>query len=186
MNLLGTHDTARVLTMLGVGPEGGPEERTARADYRLSPEERERGTRLLRAGAVLLYAFPGSPTVYYGDEAGMEGFEDPFNRGTYPWGHEDQALQRHFALLGRLRNERASMQGGELKWLHAKGPLLAFAREEGEEVTAAILNVGDSVEEVSIPWSGHLATDAISGQQFAPVQDRLLLRIPGMECILLV
>ncbi len=186
MNLLGTHDTARVLTMLGVGPGGGPEERTARASYRLSPEERERGTRLLRAGAVLLYAFPGSPTVYYGDEAGMEGFEDPFNRGTYPWGHEDQALQRHFALLGRLRNERVSMQSGELKWLHAKGPLLAFAREEGEEVTAAILNVGDGVEEVSIPWSGHLATDVISGQQFAPVQDRLLLRIPGMECILLV
>ena len=81
---------------------------------------------------------------------------------------------------------RASMQSGELKWLHAKGPLLAFAREEGEEVTAAILNVGDGVEEVSIPWSGHLATDVISGQQFAPVQDRLLLRIPGMECILLV
>ena len=186
MNLLGTHDTPRVLTVLGTGPDGGPEDRTARAEYRMSPEERERGTRLLRAGAVLLYAFPGSPMVYYGDEAGMEGFEDPFNRGTYPWGREDQALQKHFTLLGKLRGERPSLQSGELRWLCARGPLLAFAREEGEEITAAILNAGEAMEEISISWPRHLATDVISGQQFAAVQDRLALRVPGMECMLLV
>lgn len=186
MNLLGTHDTPRVLTVLGTGPDGGPEDRTARAEYRMSPEERERGTRLLRAGAVLLYAFPGSPMVYYGDEAGMEGFEDPFNRGTYPWGREDQALQKHFTLLGKLRGERPSLQSGELRWLCARGPLLAFAREEGEEITAAILNAGEAMEEISISWPRHLATDVISGQQFAAVQDRLTLRVPGMECMLLV
>ena len=186
MNLLGTHDTPRVLTVLGTGPDGGPEDRTARAEYRMSPEERERGTRLLRAGAVLLYAFPGSPMVYYGDEAGMEGFEDPFNRGTYPWGREDQALQKHFTLLGKLRGGRPSLQSGELRWLCARGPLLAFAREEGEEITAAILNAGEAMEEISISWPRHLATDVISGQQFAAVQDRLTLRVPGMECMLLV
>ena len=186
MNLLGTHDTPRVLTVLGTGPDGGPEDRTVRAEYRMSPEERERGTRLLRAGAVLLYAFPGSPMVYYGDEAGMEGFEDPFNRGTYPWGREDQALQKHFTLLGKLRGGRPSLQSGELRWLCARGPLLAFAREEGEEITAAILNAGEAMEEISISWPRHLATDVISGQQFAAVQDRLTLRVPGMECMLLV
>ena len=184
MNLLGTHDTPRVLTVLGTGPDGGPEDRTVRAEYRMSPEERERGTRLLRAGAVLLYAFPGSPMVYYGDEAGMEGFEDPFNRGTYPWGREDQALQKHFTLLGKLRGGRPSLQSGELRWLCARGPLLAFAREEGEEITAAILNAGEAMEEISISWPRHLAV--ISGQQFAAVQDRLTLRVPGMECMLLV
>ena len=146
----------------------------------------ERGTRLLRIGAVLLYALPGSPMVYYGDEAGMEGFEDPFNRGTYPWGREDLALQRHFTLLGRLRSERTCLQRGELRGLCARGPLLAFAREEGEESAAAILNVGDAMEEISIPWPRHLATDAVSGQQFAAVQDRLTLRVPGMDCMLLV
>ena len=186
MNLLGTHDPPRVLTVLGTGPDGGPEDRTVRAEYRMSPEERERGTRLLRAGAVLLYAFPGSPMVYYGDEAGMEGFEDPFNRGTYPWGREDQALQKHFTLLGKLRGGRPSLQSGELRWLCARGPLLAFAREEGEEITAAILNAGEAMEEISISWPRHLATDVISGQQFAAVQDRLTLRVPGMECMLLV
>ena len=82
MNFLSTHDTPRLLTLLGC--EQPPADRDARAHYRLSPAERERGTALLKLAALVLYAFPGSPTVYYGDEAGMDGFEDPFNRGTYP------------------------------------------------------------------------------------------------------
>ena len=63
-------------------------------------------------GAVLLYAFPGSPTVYYGDEAGLEGFEDPFNRRPYPWGREDRELVDWFAALGRLRRECPACGGG--------------------------------------------------------------------------
>lgn len=186
MNMLGTHDTPRILTMLGTSPHEPPADRTARAEYRMTDEERTRGLHLLRAGAVLLYTFPGSPTVYYGDEAGMEGFEDPFNRGTFPWGREDQALQKHFALLGKLRNVRVSMQSGELRWLWAKGHVLAFAREEGAETTVAILNVGTEMEEVSFPWTKHLASDAISGQQFVAVRDRMTIRVPGMECMLLI
>ncbi len=186
MNMLGTHDTPRVLTMLGVNAHEPPADRAARAAYRMTDEERTRGLQLLRAGAVLLFNFPGSPTVYYGDEAGMEGYEDPFNRGAFPWGQEDRALQKHFALLGKLRNERTSMQSGELRWLWAKGHMLAFSREEGEETTAAILNVGPETEEVSLPWGTHLASDAISGQHFAAVDGQLHIRVPGMECMLLI
>ncbi|MBD5150379.1 MAG: glycoside hydrolase family 13 protein [Oscillibacter sp.] len=186
MNMLGTHDTPRILTLLGTSPGEPPADRAARAGYRMSAGERERGLQLLRAGAVLLYAFPGSPTVYYGDEAGMEGFEDPFNRGTFPWGREDRALQRHFALLGKLRNERVSMQSGHLRWLYAKGHVLAFAREEGVEATVAILNAGPETVEISIPWRTYLAIDVISGQQFVKVGDRLSIRVLGMDCMLLI
>lgn len=186
MNMLGTHDTARALTMLGVKPEDVPADKAARAEYRMTEEERARGLALLRAGAVLLYAFPGSPTVYYGDEAGMEGFEDPFNRGTYPWGQEDRALQKHFALLGKLHNRHVSMQSGELRWLHASDHVLAFVRQEGRELTAAVLNVGAEAAELSFPWPEHLASDAISGQRFTAAQGELTLQIPGMECMLLI
>ncbi|MBR0283332.1 MAG: glycoside hydrolase family 13 protein, partial [Oscillibacter sp.] len=101
MNFLGTHDTARILTELGA--KRHPDSKKACAEFRLSPEERRRGLILVRLAAMILYAFPGSPTVYYGDECGMEGWEDPFNRGAYPWGHQENDLQRHFAALGRLR-----------------------------------------------------------------------------------
>ena len=75
MNFLGTHDTPRILTLLGV--ERTPEDKGQRAAYRLSPAELARGQKKLRLAAMLLYSFPGSPTLYYGDEAGMQGFEDP-------------------------------------------------------------------------------------------------------------
>lgn len=57
----------------------------------------------------------------------MEGYEDPFNRGTFPWGREDRSLQRQFALLGSLRRGRLSLQQGDLRWLYAQGHGLAFA-----------------------------------------------------------
>lgn len=79
MNFLGTHDTPRIMTVLGASRV--PESKDARAAYRLSPAERARGTALVKLAALILFSFPGSPTVYYGDELGLEGFEDPLNRG---------------------------------------------------------------------------------------------------------
>ena len=186
MNMLGTHDNPRVLTMLGTWPKAAPASRTERAYYRMTPEEYYKGSRLLQAGAVLLYAFPGSPTVFYGDEAGMEGYEDPFNRGTFPWGREDRMLQRRFALLGQLRKQRRSMQMGDLRWLHARGHVLAFSREWEGERTVAALNVGQEAEPLSILWPGLTATDALTGQQFHAVQGRLEVCLPPMDAMLLI
>ena len=112
MNMLGTHDNPRILTLLGTYPKEAPPTRDERAHYRMSPEEYHRGCRLLQTGAILLYDFTGSPTIFYGDEAGMEGYEDPFKRGTFPLGRGDRMLQLRFALLGRLRNNRRSLHEG--------------------------------------------------------------------------
>ena len=84
MNFLSTHDTPRILTVLGADRVPGSKEE--RAVFRLSPAERQLGLKRLRLAALVLFTFPGAPTVYYGDEAGMEGWEDPFNRAGYPWG----------------------------------------------------------------------------------------------------
>ena len=186
MNMLGTHDTPRVLTMLGTCPKEAPATRTERAHYRMSPEERDKGIRLLQAGAVLLYAFPGSPTVFYGDEAGMEGWEDPFNRGTYPWGREDPVLQRRFALLGRLRRERLSLQTGDLRWLHAQGPVLAFARDGEGETTVAAVNAGPEAVRLDLPWSAPLAVDALTEQRFLASEGAVRLTLPPRDAVLLI
>lgn len=186
MNMLGTHDNPRILTMLGTFPKEAPETRTERAEYRMTPEEYHRGARLLQTGAILLYAFPGSPTIYYGDEAGMEGYEDPFNRGTFPWGHEDRMLQRRFALLGSLRNNRVSLQKGSLRWLCAEGHTLAFARDWADETTIAATNAGDEPVFVSFDWAGDLATDALTGQQFLSEEGKVPLCLPPLEGVLLV
>ena len=186
MNMLGTHDNPRILTMLGTFPKPAPETRTERANYRMSPEEYHRGARLLQTGAILLYAFPGSPTIYYGDEAGMEGYEDPFNRGTFPWGHEDRMLQRRFSLLGSLRNNRVSLQKGSLRWILAEDHVLAFARDFEGETTVAATNAGDEPAFLSFDWVGDLATDALTGQQFLTQNGKVSLCLPPLEGVLLV
>ena len=183
MNFLGTHDTPRVLTALGA--DVLPESKEARANYRLSPGERARGLARLRLAALVLFAFPGTPTVFYGDEAGMEGFEDPFNRGTYPWGGEDQDLLAWFRLLGRLRRDQLPLQRGALQWLEASGPLLAFSREwEGQRLTA-VVNASEATRLLTLPWDGGPAEDLLTGQQFAPAETTLELSLPSLTGFLL-
>ena len=183
LNFLSTHDTPRLLTVLGCGYV--PETRDGRAAYRLSPAERERGVSLVRLAALVLYAFPGSPMLYYGDEVGMEGFEDPFNRGTYPWGHEDTALRDWFARLGALRNALEPLRSGSIDYPLADGALLAFCRRTDRALCLIVVNAGDTARSVSLPWPYRVAVDALTGQRFSADAGRLPLALPPRSGYLL-
>lgn len=182
MNFLGTHDTPRILTVLGA--EQIPETREQRARFRLSPDQRAKGAALVKLAALILFSFPGSPTVYYGDEAGMEGFEDPFNRGGYPWGQEDQDLKHWFTRLGSLRSQKSSLQKGTISYVYTAGPVLAFARQWQQEQTLTVVNRDGSAAEISLPWDG-TATDLLTGQVFSAVSGALTLRLPPRSGLLL-
>ncbi len=157
MNSLGTHDTPRILTLLGAEGEFRDQSKDWRAQFQLSPKQRKRGKDLLRAAALLLFCFPGSPTVYYGDEAGMEGFEDPFNRQTYPWGREDQELVDWFRALGQARRKYPALRRGTIQYLYGKGPLLAFLRQEGKQRLLCSFNAGETPQAMSLELEGQLA-----------------------------
>ncbi len=152
MNFLGTHDTPRVLTLLGGVPL--PEGREAQSVFSLTQLQREAALERLHVAAAILFTFPGSPMIYYGDEAGMEGAADPFNRQTYPWGQENQTLLEWFRWLGQLRKGRVSLRRGTLSWLAAQGPLLAYLREVPGEATATLVNAGPEEQTVTLPGGG--------------------------------
>ncbi len=99
MNPLGTHDTERVLTALS--EDEAPRLKTERENAPISDEETAK--QKVKEAFGLLFTLPGVPCVYYGDEAGMQGYEDPFNRRCYPWGKEDKTLVAFVSSLGRLR-----------------------------------------------------------------------------------
>ncbi|MDR1042873.1 MAG: glycoside hydrolase family 13 protein [Clostridiales Family XIII bacterium] len=84
MNLLSSHDIARVRTVLATGVDGSGMSREAQAAFTVSAEDDARGDALVRCAAALQYSLPGIPVIYYGDEAGLHGLLDPFNRGTFP------------------------------------------------------------------------------------------------------
>ncbi len=163
MNSLGTHDTLRALTLLGTGTDGKDHDRDWRAHFAMDETQRALGVARLKLGALVLYAFPGSPTLYYGDEAGMEGFEDPFNRRTFPWGREDKGLTAYFAALGQARKGFSSLRRGELNWLRCDGRVLSFTRSlEGEALLCAV-NAGDHPAVLSLPDGRRLRLESMSG-----------------------
>ena len=81
----------------------------------------------------------------------MEGFEDPFNRRTYPWGEEDGGLLAWFSALGCLRKGSPALRRGELQWLAAEGPVLAVARAAEGQTRSTALNLGESRRELPLP-----------------------------------
>ncbi len=125
MNLLGTHDTPRILTALVDDFDGS---RAEKAKRRLSRTNLETARRRLMMAAFLQYTLPGSPSLYYGDEALMEGYKDPFNRRTYPWGHEDRELVTYFSRLGRLRKEQEALRLGDIQFFTAEDRHLGYTR----------------------------------------------------------
>lgn len=184
LNFLSTHDTPRLLTLLG--HEGAaPKSRDERAAYRLSPAEYARGIALLKLAALMMYSFPGSPTIFYGDEAGMQGYEDPFNRGTYPWGHEDKGLIEYFAKLGSLRKTHESLQSGTIAYPYASGAVLAILRQSKCDSCLCVVNAGSSVAQLSLPWEKASAADALSNQQFPCADGKLSLMLPPFSGLLL-
>ena len=125
MNLLGTHDTPRILTALVDGFDGP---REILAKRKLSQNQRRIAEERLLLAAFLLFMLPGSPSIYYGDEVGMEGGKDPFNRRTYPWGKENAFLLAFYRQLGKLRASEEALRLGKLKFSYAADGLLHFIR----------------------------------------------------------
>ncbi len=137
MNHIGTHDTNRILTELGGEYR---DDRECQSVTRLSEDELASGLRLLRIAALLQYTLPGMPSVYYGDEAGMEGYNDPFCRGCYPWGKENPDLLEFYRILGRARRESPVFRDGRFVPLKAEGGLLAFMRESAGGRAVTVIN----------------------------------------------
>ena len=141
MNSLGTHDTVRILNALsGVNAQGWTKEH--RRAYRLSDIEYEKAREKLYLATVLQYALPGIPSVYYGDEAGVQGFDDPVNRRTYPWGREDNKILSHYKALGRIRLENADVFSGGFAMLNSDG-YVAFKRFSDKNEIIIAVNASD-------------------------------------------
>ncbi len=147
MNLLGTHDTERILTVLG-GESSEGQSNSYLAKKRLSPEEYRDAKSKLKAAYTVLATLPGIPTIFYGDEAGLEGYHDPFNRMPYPWGREDKELILHYTTLGKVRANNPIYKVGDFKLVHLSPTLLIFMR--CDEMCCAFTIFNNSDKEINI------------------------------------
>ncbi|RYD05091.1 hypothetical protein N752_10995 [Desulforamulus aquiferis] len=136
MNIIGTHDVERALTLLSGAPPEHTLSKEEQSGYRLAPEQWELGMARMKLLSLFQMTFPGVPCIYYGDEAGMHGYRDPLNRGTYPWGNEEQEILSWYKKMISIRNKYAVLKTG--KWLPvlAEGSVYGYIRliENGLDV----------------------------------------------------
>src|SRR5699024_9841797 len=95
---------------------------------------------VMRIAVTVQMTWIGSPTIYYGDEAGLCGFTDPDNRRTYPWGKENKGLLEFHKEMIRIHKTEKPLRKGSIKLLKAEKNFLAYARFQGEEQIIVILN----------------------------------------------
>ena len=112
MNLIGSHDRARILNLMAGLDPAMP--RTQQAKAQIPPYMRGIAQRRVAALWRLICALPGAPCIYYGDEAGCAGMSDPFNRGTYPWGREDKYLLGEFGAAAREHSASPLLKRGDV------------------------------------------------------------------------
>lgn len=153
MNELSNHDHSRFLTRTN--------HKAGRAE-KLGNKAADEGvnTAVMREAVVMQMTWTGSPTLYYGDEAGVCGFTDPDNRRTYPWGKEDKDLLAFHKEMIRIHKESDAFRTGSLKILGTKRDVLVYGRFQGEDKYIIVINNADKEKEVNVPvWQAEVPAD---------------------------
>lgn len=161
MNILGTHDTDRILTVLGGdSPDGLTNAELS--TKRMTKKQRALAIKRLKLASVLEYTLFGTPSLFYGDEAGVEGYRDPFCRLPFPWGRQETELCDHYKLLGRIRRSEELFKCGFFEFVSVDSELVLYRRYNTDSELVVAVNVSDKVKTYSI--NGEY-TDLLTGDK---------------------
>ncbi len=151
LNLIGSHDRARILTMLGDAPDQDSMTLEQRRDHKLDEGKRQLAKRRLWLAVLVQMTMPGVPCIYYGDEAGMEGYSDPYNRAAYPWGKEDGDIQSIYRNAIALRKQLDVFVDGDFNPFAVNGDVFGFIRNKGGKSAIVVINrSADRAHDISI------------------------------------
>lgn len=153
MNLLGSHDTARLLWLVTPGTY-------TRADKEFNAANLAAGKKMQKIASLIQFTIPGAPTIYYGDEVSLTGNDDPDNRRTYPWldlgGKPDMNMFTHYQNLIKLRKQNASLVDGDFRILLADdaNEVMAYGRKTTSQAAIILVNRSTSTRVVTVPTGG--------------------------------
>lgn len=194
MNQLSNHDHSRFLTRTN--------RRIGRIDT-LGPKAASEGINkgIFREAVVIQMTWPGAPTLYYGDEAGVCGFTDPDNRRTYPWGKEDRELISFHKEIIRIHKEHQALRTGSVKFLQGEYNLLCYARFNRQEQLVILINNDEKSRDVDVSvWAAGIPLSAQleqliftneTGYSVVPVaytvsEGRLIMMLPKHSAVVLL
>ncbi len=142
MNILSTHDTARLITVLG-GDDMSGKSKAEMAKTFIPKNAMGLAKAKLKIASLLQFTLCGVPSIYYGDEIGMQGYIDPLNRRTYDWNNQDQELLDWYRFLGNLRSNYSAFSQGEYKEIYADNGALVYTRKDLDSEILIAVNCGN-------------------------------------------
>ena len=167
LNLLGSHDRERIITMLSGAPASDWLSDDERRHYRLNDGQRDLAVSRLWMATLMQMTMPGVPCIYYGDEAGVEGYTDPYNRAPFPWGREDQncrALYRNAVALRKTLPEL--FVDGDFIPFALNDDVFGYWRTHGDDVVAVLINASRTTTHVvDLPMRGEEVDDVVQGKK---------------------
>ncbi len=163
MNLLSSHDVERMRSVLALGRSFKDETRAEQLWMMrtITPDQDNVGARTQRMVAALLYALPGTPCLYYGDEKGLHGGGDPFCRCTVPWSESSRAkrfdcgidLTAFYQAIGQLRKRSDALKIGSTFYMAPTADALCVLRAHESDVLLVVANRGEKAEQVVVDLS---------------------------------
>lgn len=144
MNELSNHDHSRFLTRTN--------RKVGRTTY-LGPEAAGEGIdkSIMRLAVMIQMTWPGAPTIYYGDEAGLCGWTDPDNRRAYPWGSEDQELIDFHKEIIRIHKDYQALKTGSILFLHGQYSFISYGRFDEQDKFVIAINSGEQPVSIDLP-----------------------------------
>ena len=164
MNHIGSHDTARIINVLG-GEDFRGRDRKWQSEHFLNDGALEYAKKLLKIAAAIQFTLPGIPSIYYGDEAGLQGYADPFNRGFFPWGKEDFNLVDYYRQLGNIRRQNSCFVDGSFEMVSDVCGCIAYFRDGEHEKIMTIANRNPHHIDYHLPEEWKDAKVLLGGEQ---------------------
>lgn len=177
MNILSTHDTYRLLSAVSEYSVAG-KTKEEMSHIRIGKDHRDKAIFNLKVASLLQYTLYGTPSLYYGDEAGMEGYTDPLNRKCYPWGKEDSEILSWYKKLGRLRSNYSVFKDGIYREIYEDKGFFAFERKGEDSEFMVAINLSN-VERI-LNFEEELL-DVLSGKYYNKE-----IRLPENSFVLLI
>ncbi len=142
MNILATHDTIRLLTAV-CGEDMTGKSKTEMAKTEINADNLDEAIFKLKIAVLLQFTLCGVPSVYYGDEVGMQGYVDPLNRKCFPWGCENLEIMGWYRLLSKIRSDYDAFVNGEFNEIYSGDGALIYSRVGEDSQVLIAINLGE-------------------------------------------
>ncbi|MBP3677074.1 MAG: starch-binding protein [Agathobacter sp.] len=189
MNLVGSHDTSRVLSFLdGVDDDRNQkDEAHAFPTYEKTSDAAKKRQYLV---ALMQFTYAGAPTIYYGDEIGMVGSDDPDDRRAMEWGKGNKELVTWYATLAAIRAQHDVLRTGSVEPIVVNDSVMGYVRRDADEVMIILVNNATSDKEVTIDLAeikvdADTLTDLLTNKAATIANGKLTVTVPAVNGVIL-